>query len=71
MFGATRCMFGSNFPVESLWTTYGELVNVFAECLEELSPAERRLVWHDNAARLYRIDAGGRTVEQTIEIQDI
>src|SRR5262249_36134806 len=26
MFGAERCLFGSNFPIEKLWTSYAELV---------------------------------------------
>ena len=26
LFGAERCLFGSNFPIEKLWTTYAALV---------------------------------------------
>ena len=26
LFGAERCLFGSNFPIEKLWTTYPELI---------------------------------------------
>jgi predicted TIM-barrel fold metal-dependent hydrolase len=54
-FGPARCVFGSNFPVEKLWTTYGEIVAVTKACLTGLSPQERRAVLHDNAARLYRL----------------
>ena len=25
LFGAERCLFGSNFPIEKLWTSYAEL----------------------------------------------
>jgi predicted TIM-barrel fold metal-dependent hydrolase len=52
-FGPNRCLFGSNFPIEKLWTSYAELVGVVRTCLEGYSEAERRAVLHDTAARLY------------------
>jgi predicted TIM-barrel fold metal-dependent hydrolase len=54
LFGPERCMFGSNFPIERLWTTYEEVVRVTAECLSALSADERRAVLHDTAIRVYR-----------------
>ena len=32
-FDVERCMFGSNFPVDSLYTTYTELVNCYEQCV--------------------------------------
>ena len=29
IFGADRCLFGSNFPIEKLWTSYRELVDAY------------------------------------------
>jgi len=55
MFGPGRCIFGSNFPIEKLWTTYGELVSVTKTCLAGLTAEERRAVLHDNAAKVYRL----------------
>lgn len=55
LFGAQRCLYGSNFPIEKLWTTYAELIAVMHECLAGLSVAQRRAVLHDNAARIYRL----------------
>ena len=55
LFGPARCLFGSNFPIEMLWTSYAELIDVMHQCLAGLSAAERRAVWHDTAARLYRL----------------
>lgn len=55
MFGPERCLFGSNFPIESLWTTYDRLVAVMRECLDDLAAAAERAIFHDNAARIYRI----------------
>lgn len=54
-FGPTRCMFGSNFPIESLWTTYADLVNVVKQCIGQYSEAERLAILHDTAARVYRL----------------
>ena len=55
MFGPGRCLFGSNFPVESLWTTYDELVAVMRACLADHDAAARRAIFHDTATRLYRL----------------
>ena len=53
LFGPERCMFGSNFPIEKLWTTYAEVVRVINECVAGLSAGEQRAVLHDTASRLY------------------
>lgn len=55
LFGAGRCMFGSNVPVEKLWATYAEVVAVVQESLAGLDADERRAVWHDTATRVYRL----------------
>ena len=57
LFGADRCMFGSNFPIEKLWTSYAELVGVMRACLSGYAPDERRAILHDTALRLYRLSA--------------
>lgn len=56
LFGAQRCMFGSNFPIEKLWTSYGDLIAVFLDCIAGLDSAERRAVLHDTATRVYRLE---------------
>jgi predicted TIM-barrel fold metal-dependent hydrolase len=55
LFGAGRCLFGSNFPIERLWTDFATLVGVMRECLSGASAAERRAILHDTAARVYRL----------------
>jgi predicted TIM-barrel fold metal-dependent hydrolase len=55
LFGAARCLFGGNFPIEKLWTTYDRVVAVTRECLSACSPAERRAIFHDTAQRVYRL----------------
>ncbi len=54
-FGPTRCMFGSNFPIEKLWTSYDRVVAVMRECLAGLSAAEQHAVFCDTATRVYRL----------------
>jgi predicted TIM-barrel fold metal-dependent hydrolase len=55
LFGPKRCMFGSNFPIEKLWTSYAQLLDVFLECVSGLSASELRAVLHDTAAGVYRL----------------
>jgi len=55
LFGPSRCLFGSNFPIEKLWTSYADLLGVVKACLSRFSEAERRAVLHDTAARVYAI----------------
>jgi predicted TIM-barrel fold metal-dependent hydrolase len=54
-FGADRCMFGSNFPVEKLWTDYRSLFDVFRQCVNDRPLAEQRAILHDTACRIYRL----------------
>jgi predicted TIM-barrel fold metal-dependent hydrolase len=55
LFGPDRCMFGSNFPIEKLWTSYADLFATFSACIGHLDEAGRRAVLHDTAARVYRL----------------
>jgi predicted TIM-barrel fold metal-dependent hydrolase len=56
IFGAERCLFGSNFPVEKLWTGYADLIAAYRAALEPLGEATARAALHDTAARVYRLD---------------
>lgn len=53
MLGPERCMFGSNFPIESLWTSYTELVATMRQCLAGLDGVGRRAVLQGTATRIY------------------
>ncbi|UOM34964.1 amidohydrolase [Acuticoccus sp. I52.16.1] len=55
LFGAERCLFGSNFPIEKLWTDYASLVSAFKDAVETLSKGERAAVFRATAERVYRI----------------
>jgi len=55
MFGAQRTLFGSNFPIEKLWTTYPELIAAHRAAAAQLSDAAARALMHDTAMRVYRL----------------
>jgi predicted TIM-barrel fold metal-dependent hydrolase len=55
MFGVERCMFASNFPVDGLRVTFRQMFDDFKRMTRECSDAERRALFHDNAARFYRL----------------
>jgi predicted TIM-barrel fold metal-dependent hydrolase len=56
IFGAYRCMFGSNFPIEKLWTGYRELVDAHRAAIAHLNAEQRDAVLSRTAARVYRLD---------------
>jgi predicted TIM-barrel fold metal-dependent hydrolase len=55
MFGVQRCMFASNFPVDGLRVGFDTMFRDFKRMTQELSTAERQALFHDNAARFYRL----------------
>ena len=55
LFGADRCLFGSNFPIEKLWTDYASLIAAFRAAVAGFTPAEQAAMLHDTAARVYRL----------------
>ncbi len=57
-FGPARCMFESNFPVDKASCSYHVLWNAFKRIAAGFSAAERAALFHDTAARVYRIEAG-------------
>jgi predicted TIM-barrel fold metal-dependent hydrolase len=55
IFGPERCLFGSNFPVEKLWTNYADLIAAYRRAVEPLGEAVARAALHDTAKRIYRL----------------
>ena len=56
-FGVERSMFGSDFPVGRLWTSFDAIFDGFKAIVRDFTKAEQSALFHDNARRLYRIDA--------------
>lgn len=56
LFGPSRCMFASNFPVDSLCASFHVIYGGFREIARECSAAEQRALFHDNAIRIYAME---------------
>jgi predicted TIM-barrel fold metal-dependent hydrolase len=54
-FGPDRCMFESNFPVDKVSFSHHVLFNGFKRFSKSCSVSERAALFHDTAARVYRI----------------
>lgn len=55
MFGPNRCMFGSNFPIEKIWTSYAELLAAYQSVLADFSLQERNEIMGNTAATVYSL----------------
>jgi len=54
-FGPDRAMFGTNFPVEKLWTGMPQLVAAWRDALAHLPSADQTAVFAGTARRVYRL----------------
>jgi predicted TIM-barrel fold metal-dependent hydrolase len=55
LFGVSRCMFESNYPVDRSVAGYGVVWNAFKRMTAMLPESARQALFHDNAADVYRI----------------
>ncbi len=53
-FGVDRCMFASNFPVDSTCGTFDDLYTAFGDVTGGLDAGSRAKLFADNAERIYR-----------------
>jgi predicted TIM-barrel fold metal-dependent hydrolase len=65
-FGADRCMFESNYPVDKGNFGYVIMWNAFKRVTSGASASERAALFHDTAADFYRIGRGDTGVELKI-----
>ncbi len=56
LFGPQRALFGTNFPVEKLWTTMPLLVEAWKDALSGLSLADQTAVFAGNTRRVYGLN---------------
>jgi predicted TIM-barrel fold metal-dependent hydrolase len=54
-FGTGRVMFGSNFPVDRLYSSFDTLYSAFDSIVSDFSEAEQDQMFRANAERWYRI----------------
>jgi predicted TIM-barrel fold metal-dependent hydrolase len=55
IFTPKRCLFGSNFPIEKIWTSYSDLLAAFQAGASKLSKPAQNAIFHDTAERVYRL----------------
>jgi L-fuconolactonase len=54
-FGPTRLLFGSDWPVCRVATTYSDWVRTVERFAQSLSEDERKALFHSNAVRAYNL----------------
>ena len=54
-FGVERSMFGSNWPVDSLYSDYRSVTAAYRELIAGFSTDEQHLLLHLNAGRVYEL----------------
>jgi L-fuconolactonase len=57
-FGARRCLFESNFPVQKRWCSYAVLWNACKRLAAGASDVEKAALFSGTAARVYRLPVG-------------
>ncbi|MDM0026471.1 amidohydrolase family protein [Variovorax saccharolyticus] len=61
IFGVDRCMFASNYPVDSLCASFQDIFDGFASCVRDFSAEEQAKLFVENARRIYRIGVDRRS----------
>jgi predicted TIM-barrel fold metal-dependent hydrolase len=54
-FGTERSFFGSNWPVDRMYSSYGDVVDAYAELIADFTQAEQQALFSENAERIFRI----------------
>ncbi|MCT7377230.1 amidohydrolase family protein [Chelativorans salis] len=54
IFGSRRLMFGSNFPIEKLWTDHLSMMNAYRDAAASYSAEDQANIFWNTAERVYR-----------------
>lgn len=54
-FGPDRCIIGSNWPVDRLYSSYDPIMDIYRERVSRFDEADQRKILSENAQRLYRV----------------
>jgi len=52
-FGVDRSFFGTNWPVDRIHSSYGDVLDAYAEIVSDFSDAEQRSLFSGNAKRVF------------------
>jgi predicted TIM-barrel fold metal-dependent hydrolase len=54
-FGVERSFFGTNWPVDRMYSSYGDVLDAYEAIIADFAPAERTALFAGNAERVFRI----------------
>ena len=54
-FGVDRVVFGTNWPVDRMFSSYPDVINAYAEIIADFTHDEQVRMFSGNAERLFRI----------------
>lgn len=54
--GVDRSFFGTNWPLDRLFSSYGDVVDAYYDVITEFKPAEREALFFGNANRVFRLE---------------
>lgn len=54
-FGPDRCVLGSNWPVDRLYSSYDVIMDLYRKYISSLSDAEQAKILSENAARIFKL----------------
>lgn len=55
MFGSSRCLYGSNFPIEKLWAPYADLISAYRKAFAAAPAEDQANIFYNTAKRVYRL----------------
>ncbi|MDX6579447.1 MAG: hypothetical protein QOJ47_996 [Gaiellales bacterium] len=55
LFGMERSFFGTNWPVDRLFSSYTDVIDAYAQLISEYSPDEQTALFSGNAERIFKI----------------
>lgn len=54
-FGEDRCLFGSNMPIDSLYLTYDQIIEIFQDTFSDLEEKIQNKLFYKNAKEVYQL----------------
>jgi predicted TIM-barrel fold metal-dependent hydrolase len=55
LFGISRTIFATNWPVDGLYSDYSKVINTYIEITKDLSEVEKNAFFFKNAEEIYGI----------------
>jgi predicted TIM-barrel fold metal-dependent hydrolase len=55
-FGTERAFFGTNWPVDRLYSSYGDVLDAYRAIIQDFTTQEQHALLHGNAERVFRLE---------------